>query len=159
MSERGRPILLVEDNPDDIFLIEKALAKVSLAAHLEVARDGIEAVHYLEGKEEFADRGRFPLPALIVLDLKLPRMSGLELLAWVRGRPDLAKIPVVVLTSSNDVSDIRSAYELGAVSYHVKPAGIRELITLSAAIRDCWSDLQEGRPCQRLPGALLIPGG
>jgi CheY-like chemotaxis protein len=155
-----RPILLVEDNPDDVFLIEKAMAKVDLAKHLQIARDGVEAVGYLEGNGKHSDRDSFPLPSLLLLDLKLSKMSGLEILAWLKDRPELAGIPVVVLTSSNDVSDIRSAYSLGAFSYHVKPAGIQELVVLAKHLRECWLRLQageddRGRP---LPGAQPIPG-
>ena len=92
-------MLLVEDDPNDILLIQRAFAKACLVNPLKVVRDGEEALNYLSGSGEFADRGRYPLPSLILLDLKLPRKSGLEILQWLRQQPALKHIPVIVLTS------------------------------------------------------------
>jgi CheY-like chemotaxis protein len=114
-------ILLVEDDPDDVFFLQEALKKEDMSGALRVARDGEEAVAYLLGQGAFADRRLHPPPALVLLDLKLPRKSGLEVLEWRRGQAGMPLIPVIVLTSSVSNADISRAYELGANSYLIKP--------------------------------------
>src|SRR5437868_15435601 len=99
-NDRPRTILLVEDNPDDALFAQRAFGRVCPEARLELAKDGEDAVNYLSGKGIYGDRERFPLPTLILLDLKLPRKSGFEVLEWLKGEPELRDIPVVVLTSS-----------------------------------------------------------
>ena len=131
-------MLLVEDDPNDILLIQRAFAKACLVNPLKVVRDGEEALNYLSGSGEFADRGRYPLPSLILLDLKLPRKSGLEILQWLRQQPALKHIPVIVLTSSKESSDVSRAYDLGANSYLVKPVGLGPLEDLLRALGLYW---------------------
>jgi len=114
-------ILLVEDDPNDVFLMKRALKAAAVANPLQVAGDGREAVAYLSGTGPFADRKRFPLPGLLFLDLKLPYKSGFEVLQWIRTRPELEGIPVAVLTSSEEERDIKEAARLGARSFLVKP--------------------------------------
>ena len=105
-------ILLVEDDPNDVILFQRALERASLSAHsLNVVRDGEEAISYLSGRANYADRHLYPLPALLLLDLKMPRKSGLEVLTWLRKEPQLRYLIVVLLTSSNSAEDIRLAYE------------------------------------------------
>ncbi len=116
-----RVILLVEDSREDARELRRALRQAELSVRLEVVEDGAEAVEYLSGVGTYADRGRFPLPSLVLLDLALPRRSGTEVLTWLGGRPELHHIPVVVLTASRDRTTITLAYELGACSYLVKP--------------------------------------
>ena len=117
----GPAILLVEDDPDDSFLIGRAFRKAGLSAPFEV-RDGEAAVAYLKGEGEYADRERCPLPELMLLDLKLPRLSGLEVLQWVREqKSSVNSLPVVVLTSSAQHPDIERAYVLCVNAYLVKP--------------------------------------
>ena len=114
-------LLLVEDNEDDVFIFRRALARAALGNDVQVVTDGQDAIDYLAGAGPFAERARFPLPYLVLLDLKLPRRSGLEVLEWVRGQPELAHIPVIVLTSSAEARDIQRTRELGALHYLVKP--------------------------------------
>jgi len=121
MSER-KVILLVEDLEDDILLIRRAFAAAKLQIPLQVVRDGEEAIAYLMGVGKYAQRDEFPLPDLILLDLKMPKLGGLDVLRWIRSHPHLKAIRVIVLTSSEDIYDVNKAYELGANSFLVKPA-------------------------------------
>jgi CheY-like chemotaxis protein len=114
-------ILLVEDEPDAVVLLRRAFAKAGVARPLQVARDGEEAVAYLSGLGAYGDRERHPLPSVILLDLRLPRRPGFEVLAWLRARPDVGRIPVIVLTTSEQPRDRRRARELGANGFRTKP--------------------------------------
>ena len=137
-------ILLVEDEPNDVFLIERAFRKCEVQHCLYTVNDGEQAVAYLAGAREYADRRQYPVPCLMLLDLKLPRRSGLEVLAWLRSRHDnLKKLPVVVLTSSKQSSDVNSAYDLGANSYLVKPVAFDGLLELVKAFNTYWTRFSE----------------
>ena len=136
-------ILLVEDNPDDVLLIKRAFKKAGLGHSLQVATHGEEAVDYLAGGGGFADRDKHPFPALVLLDLQLPRRSGHEVLAWLRDQEDLRRLPVVVLTSSREPSDINRAYDLGANSYHVKPVSFDALLDMVQVVERYWLALAE----------------
>lgn len=118
-------ILLVEDNEDDVILIQRSLRKAGITAPIHVVRDGEKAIDYLEEASQ-PSRQSECLPAVVLLDLKLPRRSGLEVLAWIRAHSRLAMLPVVVFTTSAQDSDVREAYALGANSYLKKPVGIHE---------------------------------
>jgi CheY-like chemotaxis protein len=139
-------ILLVEDNPDDVLLTRRAVRKAGLQASLAVACDGDEAVAYLDGSGAYEDRQAFPLPSLILLDLKLPRRSGLEVLHWIRARPAFATTPVVVLTSSAQDEDIRQAYQRGANSYLQKPIALNELVRMLTVLGLYWLDINLTAP-------------
>lgn len=143
-------ILLVEDNPDDVLLIKRAFKKAGLNHSLQVASHGEEALDYLAGGGDFADRELHPFPALMLLDLQLPRRSGHEVLEWLRSRHELRRLPVVVLTSSREPKDINRAYELGANSYHVKPVSFDALLEMVRVLERYWMALAE-RP--EAPGA------
>ncbi|MDD5302943.1 MAG: response regulator [Elusimicrobia bacterium] len=143
MTANNFSILLVEDDPDDVFFLEEAFKRADMAGALRVVRDGEEAVAYLLGQAAYADRRLFPLPSLILLDLKLPRKSGLEVLEWRRHQPEVKKIPVVVLTSSLSDADIASAYELGANSYLVKPIDSGAQLEMVKALRLYWIGLNK----------------
>jgi CheY-like chemotaxis protein len=137
-------ILLVEDDPNDILLTQRAFRKANLTnASLQVVTDGDTAVAYLSGAGEYADRDRYPLPVVVLLDLKLPRRSGHEILAWLRQQPELKRLLVVVLTSSNQRSDVDQAYDLGANSYLVKPIGLAALVEVVQALNLYWLLLNE----------------
>ncbi len=116
-----RYILLVEDNPDDVKLTTKAFQKCGIAHRLDVASDGVEALEYLSGTGKFEGRDPNDLPAVILLDLKMPRINGIELLQKIRADARTKLIPVVVLTNSNEDRDKLESYGLGANSYVRKP--------------------------------------
>ena len=144
MSGAGQPtILLFEDEPGDVLLIRRACRRADLASPLQVVGDGEAAVAYLAGQDAYADRQQYPLPALVLLDLKLPRKSGLEVLAWLRAQPALKRLPVVVLTSSRERGDVDHAYELGANSYLVKPVGFDTLLEMIQTLGLYWLVLNE----------------
>ena len=138
-----QPILLVEDDDNDVMLLQRAFRRSSIANPLQIVRHGDDAVAYLEGSGEFADREAHPLPLLVLLDLKLPRRTGLEVLAWVKERVGLKKIPIVVLTSSKNDEDVNRAYELGANSYLVKPVSFETLLELVKSLESYWLVLNE----------------
>ena len=114
-------ILLVEDDDDDVFLMERALQKAHLSPKMHRAKNGQEAIEYLEGKGKYADRLIFPLPQLIFLDLKLPFVHGFEVLKWIREHPATKEIHVAMLTSSLEDTDRERAERLGANDYYIKP--------------------------------------
>src|SRR5262245_28825507 len=116
-----QPVLYAEDEDNDVFLMRRAFERAGVENALQVVGDGTKAIQYLSGAGEFADRRRFPMPCLVLLDLNLPRRSGLEVLKWLREQPALQELPVVMLTSSLQDCDIGSAYNLGANGYLVKP--------------------------------------
>lgn len=138
------PILLVEDNPDDVFFFRRALKSKNVEAPVVVAADGREAMAYLSGAKEYANRALHPLPMLVLLDLQLPYFTGLQVLAWIREQPKLRKIPVVIFSSSSQASDIDNAYSLGANSYLVKPTDVAELGRIVEAVRTYWLEINHG---------------
>jgi CheY-like chemotaxis protein len=131
-------ILLVEDNEDDVILLHRAFLRARVLNPLLVVKDGEEAIYYLEGSGRYANRMEFPLPSVVLLDLKLPGIGGFDLLRWVRKQPGLRNLRVVVLTSSDRISDVNQAYQLGASSFLVKPADLDSLIQIMAAFRGQW---------------------
>jgi CheY-like chemotaxis protein len=131
-------VLVVEDDPYDAKLIVRAIEKSRMLNPVEIVRDGEAAIEYLSGQGPYADRVQHPLPVLILLDLKLPKLDGFEVLQWIRGQAGLRRIPVVVLTSSSISADVGRAYDLGANSYLVKPVGSDELIGLLKTIELYW---------------------
>jgi CheY-like chemotaxis protein len=143
MNIQQYTILLVEDDPNDVKLIQRAFRKAGLANPVMVVKDGEEAVAYLSGTELYADREHYPLPTLVLLDLKLPRKNGLEVLAWLREQPGLRRLPVVVLTASRENADINRAYDLCANSYLVKPVTLDTLMEIVKSLRLYWLILNE----------------
>lgn len=136
-------ILLVEDNPDDAELIAYAFDKVGVVNTLVTLADGDVAVEYLGGTGVYADRLLHPLPALILLDLKMPKRSGFEVLDFVRAQTATRNTTVVVLTSSNQQADIERAYDLGANSYLIKPVSRDKLINLVRSLDAYWLKLNQ----------------
>ena len=143
-GEKGT-ILLVEDDPNDVLLIRRAFTKAGLGLPdcMQVVGDGEGAIDYLGGSGPYSSRERFPLPAVVLLDLKLPRKSGFEVLEWLRGQPGLRRIPVVVLTGSAQSSDVNRAFDIGANSYLVKPVGIDALTEIMRTLNLYWLLLNE----------------
>jgi CheY-like chemotaxis protein len=138
MTISSASVLLVEDDPNDVILMERAFRKAGMLSDFQIARDGEQAVAYLSGKGEFSDRTRTPLPTLVLLDLKLPKLSGFEVLRWMRAQTGLRRLPVLVLTSSKEKHDITRAYELGANAYLLKPALFNDLVDLVKTISMFW---------------------
>jgi CheY-like chemotaxis protein len=136
-------ILLVEDDPNDIILIKRAFEKANITNPLQVVENGEEAISYLTGKGRYGNRVKYPLPMLLLLDLKLPRKSGHEVLEWLRKQPMLKRLTVVVLTSSQQSSDINRAYDLGANSYLVKPVTFNALVEMVKVLNFYWVILNE----------------
>ena len=130
------PILLIEDRPTDLDLTKRAFARSHLLNPIEVARDGEQAVAYIERWNAGA-----PLPVFILLDLKLPRLSGLEVLKAIKSHDRYAKIPVIVLTTSREDCDIMEAYRLGCNSYIVKPVEFRKFLEVAGQIEIYWCAL------------------
>src|SRR5258708_993633 len=131
-------ILVAEDREDDIVLIRRAFTRARVVNPIHVVRDGEEAVAYLKGEGKFTNRAEYPLPELLLLDLKMPRMNGFEVLRWVREQPNLRALRVVVLTSSEDIRDVNLAYQLGANSFLVKPGEFERFVDLSHALSGYW---------------------
>jgi len=134
-------VLVVEDNPDDAFLIRRAFTRGYPDVALHLVDDGEAATAFLEAAEAGGGDAPGPLPDLMLLDLKLPRMSGFEVLRWLRSVPRLRRLPVVVLTSSRERSDVDQAYDLGANSYLVKPVSADSARSLGSALGLYWLQL------------------
>ena len=136
-------ILLVEDNEDDVFLMQRALKAAAITNPLHIVEDGQLAIDYLSGNGPYSDRTKHPIPDIVFLDLKLPMKGGFEVLEWIRNNPALEKLVVVVLTSSNEPSDLKRAYGLGANSYVVKPPTATQLLDLAKAFKWYWLEFNE----------------
>lgn len=139
-------ILLVEDDRDDEELARLSLAEYRPVATVVVARDGVEALEFLSGTGAHAGRDPRDLPALILLDLKLPRMSGLDVLRRLRDQPDAHLVPVVVLSSSGEPTDIETSYRLGANSFVRKPIDFSEYGSAMRKVGDYWMNINEPVP-------------
>ena len=131
-------ILLVEDDEADILLVRRAFRNARIVNPLLEVRDGQAAIQYLAGEGDYADRTRYPIPFLILLDLRLPKLSGFEVIAWLRDQPHLTNVVVVVLTASDHVPDVTKARDLGANSYLVKPGNFEELVEMVKRIKGRW---------------------
>ena len=134
MSTKNYTILLVEDDATTQFLIQDALDSANLAVSVQAVDDGVGAIHYLTGQAPYADRQYYPLPTMILTDVNLPHVSGLELLAWVKQQVKLMHIPVVMMSSSEDRSQANQATKLGANAYFVKMSSLDKLIAMVAAL-------------------------
>ncbi len=131
-------ILIVEDNDDDAVLIRRAFKQCKLSNPLQFLTDGEKAIAYLAGEGPYADRSMAPFPVLVLLDLKLPRKSGLEVLEWMKQRSLLKRIPVVILTSSKEHKDVSRAYDLGVNSYLTKPVEYADLRAIVERLHLYW---------------------
>jgi CheY-like chemotaxis protein len=140
-------ILLAEDDENDVFLMRRGFDRAGIPNPLFVVRNGQEAVDYLAGTGAYAERGKFPLPGLVLLDLKLPWMDGFDVLQWLRTHPQFDTLPVVVLTSSKLQSDVDKSRQLGVYDYRVKPHAFEDLVRLLDDVRKCWLDERFNRYC------------
>ncbi len=143
MNTAEKPILVVEDDENDVFFLKHAFETAGIANPVHVVADGQQAIDYLAGKGPCADRARFPLPCLVLLDLKLPVLAGLDVLRWIRQRPALQTLLIIVLSSSSAFQDIDEAYRLGARSFLIKPLSIDKRLELARAIKSYWLQLNE----------------
>ncbi len=141
MSNSTNTILIVEDDPNDILLIKRAFQKASVRNPLQTVSNGEEAVMYLLGQGKYEDKSLYPTPSLLLVDLKIPRKSGFEVIEWIKKQPQLKKLLVVILTSSKETHDIDRAYDLGANSYLVKPVTFKELEGMVKRLDQYWLKL------------------
>jgi CheY-like chemotaxis protein len=145
LMTNGLPLVLaVEDEESDAILLKRAFRMAKVLNPLTVVRDGQEAVDYLCGSGPYGDRHKHPMPALVLLDLKMPLMSGFDVLAWIATRPDLRSIPVVVLSSSFSEADMRKAREMGAREYLVKPNGLDQYAKIIQSWHSRWLNALQG---------------
>jgi len=128
--------LLVEDSQNDVFLMQQAFKKAGLPNPIQVVSDGQEAISYLKGEGRYSDRAQYPLPMAVLLDLKMARMNGFEVLEWVRKQPNLKRVVVIILTASNRSSDADRAYDLGANFYLTKPGKFEDLVEMTKCLHD-----------------------
>jgi len=149
MREKAR-LLVAEDNAHDIFLLKRAFIKAGIDVPMHIVNDGQEAVDYLLGEGRFADRKEYPLPTLLVIDLKMPRLSGFDVIRWVREHDGLRRLPILVLSSSGLGKDVNRAYDLGANSYLLKPSRFEDLELLAEDVERYW--------CQRNHGPDSLDG-
>lgn len=134
-------ILLAEDDPNDTLLIGRAFKKAGLGEVLKSVDTGDAAINYLRGVDQYSDRSHYPLPFLLLLDLKMPGADGFEVLRWLRSQSDFKRLLVVVLTSSNLQADVDRAYELGANSYLVKPVEFSEMVNMIQRFEAYWAEI------------------
>ncbi|MGB3615528.1 MAG: response regulator [Elainellaceae cyanobacterium] len=152
VKHSARPsILLIEDNSDDAMLLQHAFKAANCTNPLRVVQTEDEAEQYLSGADKYSDRKQHPLPILIFLDLNLYQGDGLSLLKWIRQQPEISRIPVIVLTASEQPNDIKQAYALGANSYMVKPIGHDMLVRMVEASKRYWLTLNIYPPVSPFP--------
>jgi len=138
MNATTPTVLHIDDDPNDSELLEAALRKAAAGFTLHTVADGEEAMAYLNGQGRYADRTRFRIPSLVLLDLKMPRATGFEVLKWIRGHTLFGNVPVIILSGSQCKDDVNAAYSAGANSYLVKPLGFAELVKLVKEIKSSW---------------------
>src|SRR5689334_9421673 len=141
---RDRLVLLVEDDPADVRLIQRAFGKLQTSVPMTRLTNGDDAVAYLSGEAPYENRAAYPIPAVVLLDIKLPRRSGFEVLGWLRRQTSaLRRLPVVMLTSSKHSADVNRAYDLGANSYLAKPETPSDLDRLASEFNTYWLSLNQ----------------
>jgi CheY-like chemotaxis protein len=158
MTERA-VILLAEDREDDIVLIRRALEKTSVEHTLFVVENGEDATSYLQGVGKFSNRAEYPLPSLLLLDLKMPGMDGFDVLRWIKGQPGLGSLRIVVLTSSDAIYDVNLAYQLGANSFMVKPFDFENTLELARIVTEYWLDKSKEPEISRPPNGRKKQAG
>lgn len=145
IMESDELVLVAEDNPDDALLLRRAIERAGIKARIRFMQDGEEMLLYLQGLGAYANRAANPPPSLIILDLKMPRKSGLEVLAWLSEHPECSVVPTVVMSSSNLLKDIQSAYALGANTYFVKPTTFEALVETMKTLSTYWQRAERVR--------------
>ena len=145
----------MEDEESDVFLLRRVFQKAEMPCPLQVVQDGQMAIDYLSGVGPYADRERYPLPCLILLDLNLPKRGGLEVLQWIREHPKLKKLVVVVFSSSALPVDVNRAYELGANSYISKPGEMQKILEIAHLLKGWWLGHNHFAPIEGSSSPLL----
>ncbi len=148
--------LLVEDTDDDVLLIRRAFVQANILNPLQVVRRGEEAIAYLKGEGLYSNRAEYPLPDLVLLDLKLPGIDGFQVLRWIRQQPELKALRVVVLTSSDEIRDVNEAYKAGANSFLVKPVDFERFVEISQALKGYWIWLSRAPEIERPLGSTGV---
>ena len=155
-----KTILQVEDDPNDVFFLQRAMKKAGVTNPIHAVGDGREAIEYLTGAGQYADREKYPFPCLVLLDLKLPHVMGLDVLSWIRKQPGTRLAVVVMLTASALEDDVAAAYSLGANAFLRKPTEASELESMVKAIRDFWLThntlAQDALPQSRIEGMVSL---
>jgi CheY-like chemotaxis protein len=146
MGDVDYTILLVEDDENDAMLLRMAFERNSITNPVQWVKDGLEAVAYLNGDGIFGDRTKYPFPEVLLVDLKMPRMSGLELLAWINEHPEFRIIPTIIMTSSRQELDIETAYKLGANTYMTKPIAFDQLAQMVKLTHEYWAMSAKPKP-------------
>ena len=141
MNGHNPPILLIEDDENDVFLLKYAFEMAEISNPIQVVFDGQQAIDYLTGTGQYTDRTAFPFPCLLLLDLRLPVRIGHDVLRWIQDQPHLRTLITIVLTSSDDVHDIDECYRLGARSFLVKPVSVEKRLQMARAIKSYWLEL------------------
>jgi CheY-like chemotaxis protein len=139
MDDSRYVILLVEDEENDAMLLKMAFKKNNILNPIHWVKDGLEAIAYLNGEGVYANHALYPFPEVLIVDLKMPRMSGLELLQWIRDHSNYKVIPTIIMSSSRQDSDIEKAYELGANTYIIKPSSFDELARVVKLTHEYWA--------------------
>lgn len=148
-------VLVADDEANDIYLLQRAFRDAAVNDPLLSVEDGQEVMEYLAGAGKFADRDQFPFPSVLILDLKMPRKDGMEVLEWIRSADGFGCLPTIIFSSSAHPSDVEKAYMLGANAFVVKPAGIEERTEFARMIKSFWLTLVEPPP---IPGELSGAG-
>jgi CheY-like chemotaxis protein len=154
MTNKG--ILLVEDDENDVFLLRNVFEQTGITNPFHVVSNGQMAIDYLDGNGHFADRDKYPLPCLVLTDLKLPKKSGLEVLQWIRHQPDLKKLVVIIFSSSDLHQDVELAYEFGANAYIQKVANTNQLREIVQSFKRWWLGHNLFAPIAEQKGAGLV---
>jgi CheY-like chemotaxis protein len=142
MRKQQLVILLAEDDPNDLALFRHAIKDTKYSANLQVVRDGEQVIKYLDGEGDFSNRAAYPFPDLLVLDLKMPRVNGLEVLKWLKNHPVSVALPAIMLSGSGLDPDVEEAYRLGVSTYFTKPTELGKLSELLKVLLDYWSRSQ-----------------
>ncbi len=141
------PILVMEDDENDVILYRRAFSKLNFKYPWTRVHDGEEGLAYLRGEGAFANRDEFPFPAVILMDLKMPRHDGIDVLEWFRANPECRVVPIIVFSSSDHEDEVRKAYDLGASGFFRKPADFSELLDLLTLIQAYWCRAVKPMPC------------
>jgi CheY-like chemotaxis protein len=139
-------VLQVEDDDNDIYFLQFACESTQLTDCLRVVRSGEEALEYFQGAGKYADRKKYPIPGLVLLDLRMPRMNGLEVLKWIRDQPQLHSVVVIMFTSSAHPDDVERSSQLGANAFVQKPSGLEELVRFLKSVKTFWCEFHQFPP-------------